>query len=301
MSTIIGDAVVRVGQELVLDPQEGGYRTREVWRGSKSQMLSLQTSFSAVGLRSVVIEDSGRPSLQVDIPAPPEGGDAEVPVEKWTFNKDYVQESLWANKKIMDLLESLRVRLQVAADSASLGLTVTFSNVLAGVRRDCENALKGLTADAPLQGPGLPVSTSSPTYSEVSKGPLQPAEAGFSGVPEVDAIYKLLLLGADSYEVERLVITRSRSYSVQYWYGAGGVVFDESPKVYSTTGLIDTENIPSYVGAQLPQPPTSKPENTEWAWKVRKDSSEISSNGKVEETRDWVFAPWSTLLYEYVA
>ena len=326
MSTIIGvpDPVtgiippVRIGQELVLDPQEGGYRTREVWRGTRSQMVSMQNSFSAVGLRSTVIEDSGRPSLQVDIPSPAEAGEAEVPVEKWTFNKDYVQESLWANKKIMDLIEAYRQAMQT-----KYGLVYTFSDVLSHVRRDCENALKGLvltnitdslltkgspdwvTAISQAVESILPAGIVYGIYEKpngVNTGPLTPAESGLAARTNSTPlnIYKLLLMGADSYEIERLVVTRTLSYSVQYWYGAGGIVFDETPKVYSTSGLIAAESIPSYVAFQFPQTPTSKPENTEWAWKVRKDSSEISSNGKVEETRDWVFAPWSTLLYTYV-
>lgn len=295
---IIGSPVVRVGQELVLDPQEG-YRTREIWRGTKASLLALQTGFNAAGLRSTVIDEEGRPSLQVDI-SQTTTGETEAPIEKWTFNKDYVQESLWSNKRIMDAIETYRALLQTTYSQ-----TYVFSDVLSSVRRACENALKGLRANAVYSviEEGLPTGTTGVDFIEISKGPLTPAETLFSSYISATPlnIYKLLLLGADSYEIERLVVTRTRSYSIAYYRGGGGIVMDETPKVYSRASLIATEKIPSYVAAQLPAVPANKPENTEWAWKVRQDRSEISSAGRVEETRDWVFAPWSTLLYSYTA
>jgi hypothetical protein len=295
MSTIIGSPLTRIGQELVLDPVEG-YRTREVWRGTQAQLLGLQAAFNTGGLRSTVDVTEGRPQLYVDIAGQdPNGGD-EVPVEKWTFNKDYVQESLWSNKRIMDLIESYRALLQ-----STYGKVFLFSDVLSGVRRDCENALKGLRPDAvySVVEDGLPTGTSGVTYEEISKGPLTPAETLFANYisPIPLNIYKLLLLGADSYEIERLVVTRSRTFSIAY---ASRVQMLETPRIYSTASLIAAEFIPAVIAAQLPGTPSSKPENTAWAWKVRQDRSEISSNGKVEEVRDWVFAPWSTLLYQLV-
>ena len=301
MSLIIGNQLVRIGQEIVLDPNDGGYRTREVWRGTKSALLSLQSAFNAGGLRSTVTDEEGRPSLSVDITGANEGDDAEVPTEKWTFNKDYVQESLWSNKRIMDALETYRALLQVNYAP----LVYTFTDVLSQVRRDCENALKGLKAAsiASAVENGLPTGATIITYTKESDGPLTPAESGLVNRSNSTPlnIYKLLLMGAEAYEIERLVVTRTRSYSVRYYQDDGGIVMDETPKVYSRAGLIAAELIPAYIARQLPAVPTSKPENTEWAWKVRQDRTEISSNGKVEETRDWVFAPWSTLLYEYVA
>lgn len=305
-STVLGTSLVRTGQELVYDP-ERGYITREVWRGTKSQLIALQSAFKASGLRSTVTDDEARPALQVDIPAEADGTDPEEPVEKWTFNKDYVQESLWSNKRIMDLVETHRAALTAAYGSPTN--IYLFSDVLSQLRRECENALKGLRVDSvySVVENGLPTGTVGYTYEVVNPGstaPLTPAETKFSASVSTALlnIYKLLLLGADSYEIERLVVTRSRTFSINY---ASRVTMLETPRVYSTSAFFTAENVPSVIRTQLANmvdvSDWSKPDNAQWAWKVRQDRSEISSNGKVEEVRDWVFAPWSTLLYEYVS
>lgn len=117
-----------------------------------------------------------------------------------------------------------------------------------------------------------------------------------AGVYPVGAeIYRLLSRGVESYELKRPVLSRVRTFSPNF---SGRVVLSAIETVYTTAGLVRDFAIPATVASQLPADPPEVPAGTVWAWKLRTDRSVyIPAQNRVEETRDWVFAAWSSLLY----
>ena len=113
--------------------------------------------------------------------------------------------------------------------------------------------------------------------------------------PLAHEVYRLLSRGVESYELKRPVLSRVRAFSPNF---SGRVVLSAVETVYTTAALVREFAIPATVASQLPADPPEVPEGTVWAWKLRGDrSTYIPAQNRVEETRDWVFASWSTLLY----
>lgn len=115
--------------------------------------------------------------------------------------------------------------------------------------------------------------------------------AEYSGNLVAADLYKLLCRGTEAYEVKRAVLTKTRTFSLAY---TERLIVDGIERVYTTTALIAEMNIPVEIQNQLPNDPPDTPSGCRWGWKVRTDRSEIiPALGKIQETRDWVFAAWS--------
>jgi hypothetical protein len=113
--------------------------------------------------------------------------------------------------------------------------------------------------------------------------------------PLAHEVYRLLSRGVEAYEIKRPVLSRVRAFSPNF---SGRVVLSAVETVYTTAALVRDFAIPATVASQLPANPPETPEGTTWAWKLRGDRSVfIPAQNRIEETRDWVFASWSTLLY----
>jgi len=120
-----------------------------------------------------------------------------------------------------------------------------------------------------------------------------------SGFPFANLLYNELIRGAQSYEQKRPTLNRRRTISPTY---ATPIVIDAVEKFYSTAVLISAFAVPTRIAAQLPSNPALKPDNTQWGWRIRQQTSEFTlALNKNEETTDWVFATWSTLLYDYIS
>jgi hypothetical protein len=111
-------------------------------------------------------------------------------------------------------------------------------------------------------------------------------------------VYEDLSRGTEAYEVERVILRRTRTYSFTF---PDKIVLQPLPVVYSEKTLVATFKIPASIQAQMPDPPadvTLTPSGTRWAWKTRHDScDEIPYLNKFQEIKEWVFAAWSTHLY----
>lgn len=113
--------------------------------------------------------------------------------------------------------------------------------------------------------------------------------------PLAREVSTLLSRGVESYEIKRPVLSRVRTFSPNF---SGRVVLSAIETVYTTAALVRDFAIPATVASQLPADPPEVPAGTVWAWKLRTDRSVyIPAQNRVEETRDWVFAAWSSLLY----
>lgn len=113
--------------------------------------------------------------------------------------------------------------------------------------------------------------------------------------PYAHEVYRLLSRGVESYEIKRPVMSRVRTFSPSF---AGRIELSAIETVYTTAALVRDFAIPTTIASQLPADPTEVPAGTVWAWKLRGDRSVyVPAQNRVEETRDWVFASWATLLY----
>ena len=141
------------------------------------------------------------------------------------------------------------------------------------------SSYKKTIKDAVANGVGLPTSLNSYPFAQL--------------------LYQELLRGADSYEQKRPTLNRRRTISASW---STPIVIDAVEKFYSTAVLISAFAVPGRIAGQLPSNPALKPANTQWGWRIRQQVSEFTlALNKNEETTDWVFAAWSTLLYDYIS
>mgnify|MGYP003656805657 CR=1 FL=1 len=131
---------------------------------------------------------------------------------------------------------------------------------------------------------------------ELIKNGTPPSGTNATGYLE---IYALRSFGQKAFEVERLVLRRERTYSTQY---INAEVIESIPKIYTTAKLITTFSIPEIISDRFPTNPSTVPDYHAWAWKKRRDSTQIIPGlGKVQEQNDWVFAAWPTVAYTLIA
>jgi hypothetical protein len=283
MSTLVGEATLKVGSSLVYDPVRGP-ELRETYKGTETGLNALASAFSLSGNRTEMSNDGGTWTLVVTFATETnDGSGSETPVDKWDISRDYYLEPIWAHPNVHSLAKNMNT-------------AVSAMDNLAAIRRDIENALNGKIPTSQDN------SGNSVTYEEYTEGPVPPTYFETSPAPWSAAklrLYKLMVRGLESFETERCVISRVRSFSIGY---PTRMKLDAIPVVYTTNSLISTFDVPAVIQAQLPDEPSSDqtPDGTQWAWKLRKDHSTINYYGKVEETREWVYSAWSTDVYNVI-
>jgi len=113
--------------------------------------------------------------------------------------------------------------------------------------------------------------------------------------PSHQELYNLKARGVESHEIERPVLRRRRLIGINH---LDRMSMSQVGLVWTTAALIGAFNIPPEIHAKLPNDPEITPTGTVWGWKGRTNSSVITlGSRKAEETREWVFAAWPTLLY----
>jgi hypothetical protein len=125
-----------------------------------------------------------------------------------------------------------------------------------------------------------------------------PAESIPAKQAAKQGLFELMARGTDSYEVSRVILVErlikplSRLHQLTIW---------SVPVFYSTAALKNNYGVPAALAASLPPNPSDKPSNTEWGWKERENEEDVTPvYNKAEGVRMWVFAAWSTLMYDYV-
>lgn len=114
--------------------------------------------------------------------------------------------------------------------------------------------------------------------------------------PSHQSLYNLVAAGVEAYEVNRLVLRQRITHSIS---NTQPFVLLAIERVYSTTALAGF-GIPGGLLALLPQPPAAQA-NSLWGWRLRtQNTTIIPSQSRAESVREWVFASWSTLLYEHI-
>jgi hypothetical protein len=275
VSTVTGSATVKVSSEVVYDVHNGN-ELRETYKGAEASIDALTSAFRIAGYTVTRATENGVHVCQVRIANVDDSGGysgTETPVDKWQVNFDFFQTSVWDHPGIM-------YGIQVYADSLFNG---NYDNALGAVRGPIENYLKGKKWD-----------TASSAYVDYSSGPLTPEDTGLTAGEFPYKLYCLLMRGTESFEVERPVLSRVRTYSAAY---LTRFTMPAWPTIYTTAQLISAYAIPAVTQSQMPSDPAFTPTDCTWGWKERRHNLEIDYQGKVTETLDWVFAAWSNLLY----
>lgn len=233
---------------------------QEVWVGTKSGIYELAGAMQAQGNRYTMTNEGPVYKLTVNLGVRPDEAN-EVPVDSYDFDTEFAQPSLWISDRVFKLAGS--------------------QSVLTQWRRQCENAMKGIKTDGSKDENG---------------GPLDESATGFTG--NQLSIYRLLVRGTESVEVAKIVLARTRTVSNRY---AGRMQMESAEKIYTSAALAFAFGIPSDVVAKMPADPADIPIDTAWSWKVRKQSSRLlRRESRVEESINWTFAAWSTVLYELI-
>lgn len=273
--------IVCIGSDTVYDPNNGPM-IRTTYRGSPSACESLAIAYNAAGMRATVTVKGGIAEMNVYANSQEQtNGGIETPIDKWEITTDYIQAPIWGHPLVHTI-----------ASSPMYGGAATVSDAIAFMRRDMELALKGKVIVA-QNDDGTHV------IRNYNASPLPPSQAtAFTG--NVLSLYKTLCRGDESFPIESPVLSRVRTYSTSLLTVnrlTGRMKLPEVPEAYTTATLITRYAIPASVQSQLPDNPTTKPEETEWAWRERAHKMEINYVGKVTETQDWVFGAISTAIY----
>lgn len=208
-------------------------------------------------------QSEGLVSLRVEMTGIDRDAD-DTASDRYEISSEFIQESIWSNPQVIAAAKAVGEAASPDVDEMT---------ILAGWRDDIEAAL----------------------IAGENGGPQDPADTGFTGSKL--QLYNLFVRGAQAYETERPVLVRTRTIPISY---SNQFTMEAVPSVYSTARLGILYSLPNEIIARLPTAPTTAPSGTQWAWKRRRLSSSYTANGRVEETVDWVFAAWDTLLYTYV-
>ena len=275
MSVGTGNATaVRSGWDQQFDPASG-WVTVETWKGTKAQIAVIAPLFRNAGAKVGVSNEGALWTLvatwSVELSqnlnsATPAGAVfvGEVPTETWNVNIELVQ---------VDLRGAPGVRLL-------FGNTTLGDEILAGAFALAEDAIKArMTPNAYLASKSLP---SIPALNE-------------------DAymkVYRLKVRGVNAVEEKRPILSRTRSYSASYDDPIKVVGADV---IYTTSKLISTFKVPDLIQQKLPSNPPVTLTEAKWGWKQRRqDGSYNASRNRIEESLDWVFAQWSTVIYGFL-
>ncbi len=111
-------------------------------------------------------------------------------------------------------------------------------------------------------------------------------------------LYNNMLRGQTSYQSYNVVLRRVRTVPIQY---AGAASQDAIPIVYSGSALVGAFDIPSNIAGRMPGLPDYTPPSTFWGWLQRQDQTKfLPRRGRAQESREWIFAAWSELTYDFV-
>lgn len=116
---------------------------------------------------------------------------------------------------------------------------------------------------------------------------------------KLQVIYRLRARGVTTLTEKRPILTRKRTYTSVY---TEPIQINAVEVIYTTSALITKFKVPNIIQQKLPAAPAVTQAEAAWGWKERKQSGTFTvARNKIEETMDFVFAQWSTLLYDFVS
>ena len=295
--SFIGAGTTLVSTDETYDPQDG-FTLKEVYEGSPDSISVLVAASIIAGVK-VATEKSGG-ALRCTLTYG--GGSAphstpEKPSDKFTIKREFIQEPLWYSHLIYPIVYTFQkmhapwaskpwsftkslTRLRTVIEQGKKGFDVTFIDDLAVAEKKCDGSI-------PPDKMGY-LNSFDPSQS----GPLD--------------LYRQVVRGLESVEVERVTLGRVRTYSSAY---APRIELEKTPVVYTTAAMVRDFEIPNIIANQFVKLPDAaddagegypRPENTAWAWRNRGSESDFLWNGKVEERTDWIFGAASTIFFQLI-
>ena len=265
-SKVTGSNVaVRSGWEQQFDPATG-WKTVETWNGSKSQIAAIIQSFRDNGAATSVKNSGALWTLTVTWSL-----DYNQDTNKQAGAPPAAEETLdtwdvdveWAQEDVRSNPKT------IAALGGEFAVAVAFKLIDAAIKA-------GLSLQAYLTSIGSTLVPSS----------------------TLEKFYRLRARGVDTVEVKRPTISRKRTYTSAY---TTPIQINAVETVYTTSALITNFSVPNIIQQKLPVTPVVTQAEAAWGWRIRKQSGTFTvARNKIEETMDFVFAQWSTLLYDFI-
>lgn len=257
---------VRSGWEQQFDPASG-WKTVETWNGSKTQIAAIIQGFIDNGAATSVKNSGALWTLTVT----------------WSldYNKDTDKEA-GAPPQAEESLDTWDVDVEWAQVDVRSSPKVI--NYLGG---EYKVAVAFKQADAAIKA-GLDMQKYMDSLEKSSIIPID----------KLEVIHRLRSRGVTTVEEKRPTLARKRTYTSQY---TTPIQINAVEIIYTTSALISLFKVPSIIQQKLPVTPLVTQAEAAWGWKLRKQSGTFTvARNKIEETVDFVFAQWSTLIYDFV-
>jgi hypothetical protein len=258
-------STAQVGARRTFSPHIGYAYTLE-YRGTPKGVADLERWYNFRGISTVASSGMGSAwnSLTATIGTSQVDGQ-DVPIDEWDIESDFVPEDIYGAPAL-----SLNIGL----------LTNTKQNDIYGTIAEAmrETVTKGDEAIIDL----------------CAKYP--------SCALEIAALYNLKRQKIDSFEIQRPVLTRSRTMSRVWWktYGEKMPMARIEP-FYSSEQMRSTFAIPDDIFSKFPTPEAPTKQDFAWGWKRSRNRTHIIPVlDKVQHDTAWIFAAWSKSLYYLV-
>lgn len=116
--------------------------------------------------------------------------------------------------------------------------------------------------------------------------------------PTAFKILEELRRGVEVFESEYTIMTRTRTFDAMTTGSLpSSLQLQSNRTIYTTAQLQSLENIPSDLLFALPSDTLTPPQQTLYGWRIREQQAEITDSTTGVHRTSWVYAAWSTLLY----
>ena len=257
---------VRSSWEQQFDPATG-WKTVETWNGSKSQIAAAVEKFHNSGAATSVKNSGALWTLTV------------------TWSLDYSNES-GKQAGAPPATEAPLDTWDVDVELADVDVRAS-PKVIAFLGDEYKVAVAFKQVDAAIKA-GLSIDKYLDSISISSIIPID----------KLEVIYRLRARGVTTLTEKRPILTRKRTYTSAY---TTPIQINAVEVIYTTSALITEFKVPNIIQQKLPATPPVTQAEAAWGWKQRKQSGTFTvARNKIEETMDFVFAQWSTLLYDFI-
>lgn len=306
-----GATATLLRQEEIFDPALG-VSWRQEWVGTADAIAAKRAAALVAGWRVTRHKEGDQDFLTIVTPDPALVGEdpaAEVPVDVYELSTEFASAEIWTNPKILSFALGGGLTTEKTRDVIS-----RFKHFVVSRTRDLYTEWVDFADETEARQDGRVTVGMGPTpidktglWSGGAAAAAPTADLAFgdaNGATRVGNLYAIFfqsLMGLETWEPRRIILSRRRTCSAKY---AAQHVVDGVEKVYTTAALKSLFAIPNgtgEVGTRLPADPSATPPDSAWAWKIRRqDSQQLRGTARVEEVIDWQFAAWSTLIYDVV-
>lgn len=263
---LIGRPIIFTHEHNSYDPVQGAVE-QKVYEGTEAGVRGIAEAVKKTGGScswGPASPGSARWVITTTYNSRTDGGE-ETPQEIWNVQIEPYQVSVWSHPR-------------VAARMAALDA----QNIPGSRGADWRKTIEDAAQDK----------------AQLPTGTLNPGAGNYAADPIALAVWRDLLRGQEAVELKAPVLVRNRTYGTRFTKRARLWAIE---RVYSTSALVATFNIPTDVQARLPEDPDDVPAGAVWSWKSRRsETTMIRNTGRVDEFSDWVFAAWSTTYYDYI-